>query len=298
MNSEKKNRGIIGFLLLLVLIIGFLSYQNARDYEGLQTIFEEEKKDLKSELDKMIVNYDNAFDKNLNLSKNIKEKREKLASLRDTIINLKEENYNLIRKFRKQILTLERENRLLFAQVDSLNSINNDLLVENVTVKEELAEQNNRAQKLTEKYTFLKKAKSNLEKRVAKVSELEVTDIDVSAMKLKGDKYKTTSRSKITDAFRVSLTVLENSIAKAGKKKVYVTIIDMDKNIISVKGNIKLNNGKKMPYSDVFEIQYNNSKTAFVSLAKVDRDIIKKGKYIINICLEGNLVGNRIVTLK
>lgn len=298
MSFEKKNRGIIVFLLLLILIIGFLSYQNARDYQGLQSIFNEEKKDLETELDRIITNYDNVIDKNIDLSVNIKSKREKVSLLRDTIINLKEKNYNLIRKFRRQILTLEKENRQLFAQIDSLNSLNNVLQVENVTVKEELAYQSDIAQKLTEKYTFLKKAKSNLEKRVAKVSKIQVSNIEVSAMKLKGEKYKTTSRAKTTDAFRISLTLSENSIAKADKKKIYINIIDVDKKIISVDGTIKLNNGRAMVYSDVFETEYKNSKTSFVSLAKVNRDIIKKGKYIINICLEGNIVGNRIVTLK
>ncbi|CAM1369981.1 conserved hypothetical protein [Tenacibaculum sediminilitoris] len=41
--SKIKNNGFTAFLVLLTLVIGFLSYQNASDYSKLKTVFELKK---------------------------------------------------------------------------------------------------------------------------------------------------------------------------------------------------------------------------------------------------------------
>ncbi|TYP99768.1 hypothetical protein C7447_101372 [Tenacibaculum adriaticum] len=299
MSSEKKNRGIIVFLLLLILIIGFLSYQNAKDYQELQTAFQAEKNQLEIELDKIITDYDNVIDKKIKLSTNLRGKRSKVIQLRDTIKNLQEKNYSLIRRFRKEVANLEKENRELFARIDSLNQANNVLKVENVTVKEELDKQGKITKKLAAKYSNLKKYKESLEDKVLKAAEIEVDGIEITPMKLKsnGD-YTTTSRSKRTDAFRLTLNLLRNEVAKPGKRKVYVSVVDMDKNVISADGHIILKDGSRLVYSDTFNIDYRNSEISLVSLVKVNREHIKKGNYLVSVYLEGTLVGDRVLELR
>lgn len=299
MNSDKKNRGIIVFLLLLVLAIGYLSYQNARDYGELQSVFQEEKNELEIELDKIITDYDGVIDQKIKLSTNIQDKRSKVIQLRDTIKNLEEKNYSLIKRFRKEITVLERENRELFATIDSLNQVNTVLQIENLTVKEELDKQSEIAQKLASKYSHLKKSNKSLENKVAKAAEIEVDGIEITPMKLKSNgSYTTTSRSKRTDAFRLTLNLLRNEVAKPGKRKVYVSIVDMDKNVISADGHIVLKDGSRLVYSDAFNINYQNTEISLVSLVKVNNEHIKKGNYIISVYLEGNPVGNRVIELR
>ena len=299
MKSDKKNRGIIIFLLLLVLVIGYLSYKNSKDYEELQEVFKQEKKELQGELNKIITDYDDVLNNKIKVSDNLSQKRQKIVELLDSIKNLKEKNYSLMRGYRKKINILEKENRVLFAKVDSLNQANDSLVVENTIVKEELEKQNNLTKNLTQKYSILKNSKKTLENKVAVASEIEIDGIEVSAMKLKSNEtYTTTSRSRKTDAFRLSLNLLENDIAKPGKRNIYVSIMDMDKNIISAAGHIIHKNGYRLVYSDVFSVDYNNKEISLISLAKVNRDHIKKGPYVISIYLEGKLIGNRVLDLK
>lgn len=299
MNSDKKNRGIIVFLLLLIVTIGILSYLNARDYSILKEAFQEEKQELESELDKIIVDYDNALSGKIELTRELREKRLKITSLRDSLKGLEEKNYSQIRRYRNRISVLEKQNRELFAKVDSLNTENHNLQEENLAVKEELTQKNLLASRLTKTNNSLQKTKENLEKKVSKAEELEIDDLSVTPMKKRsnGD-YTSTSRHRKAEAFKVSYDILKNDIAKKGVRKAYVQIIDMDKNIISADGYTILKSGSKMVYSDAFTINYDNHETNIVNLSEVTKGYLKRGKYTINLFLEGKLMGNRTITLK
>ena len=213
MSSKNKNRGIIILLLVLILIIGFLSYLNARDYHKLQEAFNDEKKELELELNKIITDYDEVISQKIEISSSLREKRTLIVDLKDSIKNLQEENYNLIRGYRKRIITLEKENRILFAKVDSLKQVNGLLQVENISVRQQLNKQTNLNKKIAKRYVNLKNTNKQLENTIDKVSAVEIDGLEIVAMKKKSSgKYTTTSRSKRTDAFKINLNFLEKHL--------------------------------------------------------------------------------------
>lgn len=298
MNSDKKNRGIIVFLLLSLVAIGILSFQNARDYSKLQTAFFEEKKELESELDKIITDYDSAITKKINVSVKLRKERNRVIQLRDSIRSLQENNYSLIRKFRKRISKLEKQNKVLFAKVDSLNEQNTFLQVENIAVREELSAKDKLSNKLAQTNKQLKKSRENLETKIAIAQELEVNDLTVVPLKKRSSgKYTSTSRARKVEAFKVSFDILKNELATEGERKVYIQLLDMDKNIISADGYKHLKNGKKLVYSDVFSADYHNKEISLVNLIEVEKGHIKKGDYIVNLFLEGKLVKSSTIKL-
>lgn len=299
MNSDKKNRGIIVFLLLALVAIGILSFQNARDYSKLQNAFLEEKNELKAELDKIITDYDDAITSKINISTRLRQERNRVIELRDSISNLQEKNYFLMRKYRKRISQLEEENRLLFVKVDSLNEANNYLQVENIAVKEELTQKKRLSNQLARTNKNLKENQKNLKNKVAIAATLEINDLTVIPLKKRSNgKFTSTSRSRKTEAFKVSFDILKNEVAEKGVRKVYVQVLDMDKNIISADGHTILKDGSKMVYSDVFSADFNNQEMSLVNLVEVEKGQIKKGQYVISAFIEGELMDRRIVELK
>lgn len=299
MNSDKKNRGIIVFLLLSLLAIGILSYQNAKYYSELQQAFLDEKTELKLELDRTIADYDNVVTEKINLSTKIRKERNKIIQLRDSLKNLKGRNYSLIRKYRKRFLELEKQNKILFAKVDSLNKANTSLRDENIAVKEKLDEKSNLTNKLEQTNESLKTSKKDLEEKIAIAEVLEINDLTVVPLKKRSNgSYTSTSRSKKIEAFKVSFDILKNEIAKKGNRKVYIQLVDMDRKIISADGSTVLKDGSKIVYSDVFKTNYQNREMSLVNLVKIEKGLVKKGKYIVNTYIEGDLVGNRIVELR
>lgn len=299
MTTDKKNIGLIAFLLMLIVAIGYLSYQNAKDYSELKNAFELERIELELELDDVIRDYDNAISRKENISKKLKDQLYKIVRLRDTIKSLKSYNYGLIRKYRRRIARLESQNKKLFVQVDSLNNLNNELLAENVTVKEELGEKEELNTSLVRKNKLLFNRKKNLEEKVAKAKIIRTSQIIAIAMK-ESSNGKLSSTSKLNDIgfFKVSFDLLENKFAGKGLKSICIQILDENRNIVSRKGITVIRNKSKIIYSDLFVADYRNKETGLVSLIKVDRENIQRGVYTIKVFVEGIYSGETIVKLR
>lgn len=292
MNYDTRSRGIIIFLLIALIAIGLLSYQNAQDYSILRGAFVEEKNELKAELDKIIKDYDNAITSKINISSRLRKEKIKVVQLRDSIDVLKEENYSLIRKYRKRISNLEKQNKLLFVQVDSLKDENTFLKVE-LTEKEKLSNQ------LAQTNQKLKNTKRSLEDKVAIASNLEIDDVIITPLKKRSNgKYTSTSRSRKVEAFKITFDILKNGVAKKGQRKIYIQILDTNKNVISPDGHIALRNKQKIVYSAVFNADYNNQQMSLVNLVNVEKGHIKKGNYIISTYIEGELMSRKVIKLK
>ncbi len=215
-----------------------------------------------------------------------------MKDLRDSVSNIKDHNYDLIRKYRSKIASLERENRRLFIQIDSLNSANLALVQENVIANEILDQKETINEELTKKY-------KTLEAKVAVASKIDIGPLTVTAMKERSSgKLTSTSRSSRTDAFKINFDLLENEVTNSGKKSVYIQIVDEEKNVVNPKGNALLKDGRYITYSDSVMVNYNNERTSLVSFILVNRDDIVKGKYTVCAFVEGEYSGNSIVRLR
>ncbi|WP_237274312.1 hypothetical protein [Tenacibaculum ovolyticum] len=299
MNSKKRKNLLVITLLVLTLFLSLYSFQKSNQYDDLQKVFQEEKADLEQELDEIIKDYTDVIVRKKRLSKRLRTELVKMNNLRDSIKSLPAGNYNLIRKYRKKITSLERENRKLFIRVDSLNTANQVLAQENVITNEILLQKETINTSLTEKNKKLEEIQKTLETKVAIGGIIKTSPVRVVAMKERSSgKLTSTSRSNRTDAFKINFDLLQNLVANAGEKSVYIQIIDENKKVIAPKGVTKLKDGGKIQYTDSIEVNYNNNKLSLVSLILVNRDDINKGKYTISAFVDGVYSGATTVKLK
>ncbi|WP_299156456.1 hypothetical protein [uncultured Tenacibaculum sp.] len=294
-----KNNGIVAFLMVLIITIGYLSYQNASDYAELKNVFDLEKKELEMELNIVIKDYEDvSFNKN-EVSLKLRDELHKIIKLRDTIQNLKAIDYGLIRFYRKRIANLAKQNKILFTQIDSLNHINNELETKNDSVKEVLLEKESQNTQLKSKNYFLGQEKKVLKEKIAVAEIIEISSIKVEAMKKKrSNRYTSTSRSSKTDAFKVEFNLLENKIITEGVKPIYIQIMDENKNIVAPSKEVKLKNREKILSSDILMAEYHNKQLSVISFVNVNRENIKRGSYFIKVFVDGVFSGNSIVKLK
>ncbi|WP_422089715.1 hypothetical protein [Tenacibaculum ovolyticum] len=299
MNPKKRKSLLIIILLLSTLFLSLYSFQKSNQYNDLQKVFQEEKADLEQELDEIIKDYTDVIVRKKRLSKRLRTELVKMNNLRDSIKSLPAGNYNLIRKYRKKITSLERENRKLFIRVDSLNTANQVLAQENIITNEILLQKETINTSLTEKNKKLEEIQKTLETKVAIGGIIKTSPVRVVAMKERSSgKLTSTSRSNRTDAFKINFDLLQNLVANAGEKSVYIQIIDENKKVIAPKGVTKLKDGGKIQYTDSIEVNYNNDKLSLVSLILVNRDDINKGKYTISAFVDGVYSGATTVKLK
>lgn len=297
--KKLKNKGIIAFLLTLIITIGFLSYQNNSDYAELKEAFEVEKNELEFELNQVIEDYQEVSYDKVDVSLKLNKELQKIIELRDTIHNLKATDYGLINVYRKRISNLAEENKLLFTYIDSLNSVNNQLLTKNDSVQKALQLKENQNIKLQSKNYSLDKEKKILKKKMAKVEVIETSTIKLKAMKKrKNGKYTSTSRSSKTDAFKIEFDLLENKFINPGNKNMYVQILDTNENIIAPLKTVRLKNKKKIVCSDVLVVNYYNKLLSVMSLINVKRENINKGKYTANVFVNGIFAKSISIKLK
>jgi len=286
--KELKNKGLIVFLILLIIIISFLSYQNANGYNELKKVFELEKKELETELNNVISDYESINYSKDDISLKLRGELHKIIKLRDTIHNLKAVDYKLIRYYRKKIANLVAINKSLFIRVDSLSQVNNQLLTKNDSVKDILIQKEEQNTELKNKNNYLDRAKNILEKKVATAEIIEISTIKVQAMKKRrNNKYTSTSRSNKTDAFKIEFTLLENNIIEAGNKPIYVQIINPNKKIINPNKKVTLKNKNKISCNDILKAKYYNQKLSVVSFINTNRNENIKGIYTVNIFVNG-----------
>lgn len=286
--SNKKTTSLVVVLIILLLFLTIHSFLKSSQYNDLQEVFQQDKADLEKELDEMIKDYTDVVVRKKSLSKRLNTELLKMSNLRDSIKNLSVDNYTLIRKYRRKIVSLERENRNLFIRVDSLSTVNQVLSQENVITSEILQQKETLNTALVEKNIALEKKQKTLESKIATGSIIKTTPVKATAMKERSSgKLTSTSRSSRTDAFKVNFDLLKNDITDAGEKSVYIQILDENKKVVAPKGITKLKNGGRVQYTDSIEVNYKNRQLSLVSLILVNRDDINKGKYTISAFVDG-----------
>lgn len=299
MTPKKTKSTLIVVLLILILFLTIYSLQKSSQYNSLQEIFQQEKSDLENELDEIIKDYTNVVVRKKRISKRLKIELVKMNNLRDSIKKLPQGNYNLIRKYRRKIANLERENRRLFIRVDSLDTANQVLAQENVITNEILQQKVSINTSLTEKNKELEDKQKDLEAKIAVGSIIKTSPVKVIALKERSSgKLTSTSRSNRTDAFKINFDLLKNPITNAGEKSVYIQILDENKKVVAPKGITSLKDGGRIQYTDSIEVNYNNDKLSLVSLILVDRKDINKGKYTVSAFVDGIYSGTTTVKLR
>lgn len=286
------NKGVIAFLLLLVIGIGYLAYQNTMDFLSLKNAFDTEKKELELELDNVIHDYQIAINENQDYSIKLGEKLKEVEMLKDTIQRLKTSNYNLLRIYRKKISRLEKENKRLLNKLDSLRVLNIELFNENDSVKQALSK---------EEILNLTLVKNNevLEKKVAFAEVIDIDKLVLNAMKKRSSgKLTTTYRARRANAIKVQFDLLENNVIDKGIKPIYVQLLNSKGDVISGKEEVTLTNGTIITYSDTINADYYNDRLSVTSLIDIIPGSLQTGTYTVKIYVNKVFTKEAIIKLK
>ncbi|MCG8761488.1 hypothetical protein G1K46_01895 [Tenacibaculum finnmarkense] len=296
--TKFKNTGFIAFLLALLITTGVLSYKNASEYSELKIAFDSEKKDLEFELNTVLKKYEKALNKKDDVSLNLRNKLHEIIKLKDTIHNLKAENYRLLRFYRKRILILNKQNELLFSYIDSLSSKNNQLTTKNDSVTEVLIQKRHQNNRLKHKNNSLDQEKKLLKEKIAIAQVLKIATIKVVTMKKRrSGKYTHTNRASKTTAFKITFNLLENKIIKPGLKPIYIQIV-YNNQVISPVKEVLLTNKQKIFCNDILTVQYNKKILPVISFINVDKNSLTKGFYHVNVFIDGIFIKKTTLKLK
>ena len=230
--------------------------------------------------------YDVAIAQNTSLSDSLTMEKEKIAILKDSVQGLKKINSNVLRRYRGQLVTLEKTNTRLLDEVDSLKMANNILTEEKDSINSQLTIQTNYNDTLVAQ-------NMELARKVEIGGAINVENVQVTAMKMRSNgKYTETNKAQKTDAIKVAFRLIENEIADAGDKEAYIVLKNPSGMVINAKGTFMMSEGSEAKYTDQTIVNYENADLDVVMLVERKGDKYESGVYPIEVFVEGKLVGS------
>jgi peptidoglycan hydrolase CwlO-like protein len=284
--SKKLSAGILFIIILLVGLLGFMSWLYIDQKQTTQQITRElsaEKDSLQSELKTIRVGYDSLQTDNDTLNEQLDQEKERIDNLLSEIRQVKATNYTRIKELKDEVSTLRKIAKSYVRQIDSLNQANKKLRAENQRVRQQI-------QQVEQSKQQLEQEKDSLTETVNKAKVLRAENISATPINDRGkEKHKVNKINKI----KVCFTIEENVVAKPGDKYAYIRIAAPPEGFIltNSEDNLFDFNGKKMVYSARRPFEY-TGKATDMCVYFDSKGELKPGEYDVYIFADGYEIGN------
>jgi hypothetical protein len=266
---------------LIFLVVMYFDQKNKM--VDMETVLTQEKDSLQNELRLMVHGYDTLKTDNDTLMANLQKEKKRIVQL----LSINASNVQLVKKYKAEIGTMREIMKGYIVQIDSLNTLNKQLVAENTGIKQQITEVQNTNVELT-------KAKEELTSKVTVASVIQAKDINAVSL---NKKRKETTRINNIDKLRICFTLRENPIAAPGEKEVFMRVIRPDSLVITAgPDNLFDFNGNKLVYSASRLVDYMNQDIEMCIFLDNTGDFII-GTYSVELYLENNIIGRTIFAL-
>lgn len=266
---------------LIFLVVMYFDQKNKMI--EVETVLTQEKDSLANELQLMVHGYDTLKTDNDTLMANLQREKKRIVQL----LSINASNVQLLKKYRAEIGTMREIMKGYIVQIDSLNTLNQQLVAENTGIKQQISEVQSTNVALT-------KAKEELTSKVTVAAVIQAKDIIAVTL---NKKRKETTRLNLIDKLRICFTLRENPIAAPGEKEVFMRVIRPDSLIITTSpDNLFDFNGNKLVYSASRLVDYMNQDIEMCIFLDNTGDFIV-GTYSVELYLENNIIGRTTFAL-
>jgi len=286
--EPKAKSKAVAFLSALIVVLAFvlaglawLYLAERKEAQETQQLLIAEKDSITLNLQNMVQEYDILETDNEALNTKLQEEQERAEKLLAELKQVKSVSYAKIKEYQKELGTLRAIMRDMVAEIDSLNTLNQQLIAENIKVKQE--------------YTMSQKTVESLEKKteemtttIAKGSIVRARDINPVTINKRGREI---TRARNVSKIKTCFTLSENTIAEPGLRDVYVRILGPD-GFILAKSNADLFEfeGEQIVFSAKREVDYQNEDVEMCIFYDNNGDL-ETGKYEVSLFMDGYMIG-------
>lgn len=294
-SDNRKKSGLLWILIGLLAItngVTFWMYLQEKNKAANEIVVKEqvivERENIKGDLLQLQKDYSSLQTSDKTLQAEIDAKKAEIAQLLEDAEKHKGDAY-VISKLKKETETLRQIMRGYVRTIDSLGTLNKNLIVEKDNVLKELDSEKG-------KTTNLNKEKEELQSTIQKGSILSCFNVVAKGVKFKsgGKKESETSKASRTEKIKVSFSLGENKIAKAGEKTVYVRIVTPDGKEMAKNydDNYRFTFNKSSGYfAGKQSLNYSNVEISGVTYCEGQGELVP-GNYIIEISCDGAVIGS------
>lgn len=307
MNTEKKKNGknqtllyaILAALLAALVFVVVLAVKNSNIKSSL--------KDLEAEKELQRIDFQAEVDSLMRVHNELKESYGELSlelAEKDSIIQAdaveikrlldSQWDYNRVKK---KLASLQTISQKYVRQMDSLYTVNRELVAENERIREEY--QNERRQN-----TSLSRQNDELSNRMNQAATLKARNCTATGVRFKGGGKETpTDRANRAERIKVDFVIAENELIDSGTKTVYIRIADPTKTVISKGSGDEYSftsDGEKLQYTEKVRVNYEGKETPVRAYySKPDGIEFRPGYYFVDVYEQGGkLIGQTSLELK
>jgi hypothetical protein len=283
-NSKFGFKDILVIVLTIVLAIVVVMYFTKRsEHNKIVTELNNEKDSIKSELSRMLVNYDSLKTNNDQVNQNLLMTQSQIKNLLVEIDQVKQASVMEVSNYKDKVNTLRGIMKDLYNQIDSLNERNKILFAENIQVKQRYTDEKSKNDKLT-------KEKEELTQTVKIAQILEALDLKITGL---NPRDKETDRIAKTQKIMISFSLSKNLTALRGAKDIYVRIMRPDQLLlVSNPSDVFTFEDLQIPFSAKREVNYEGAELPMnIYWDNKGHDPLIPGVYTVDVFADGYNIG-------
>jgi len=281
--KNKRNNIIVIALSVVLVVVVVLFVMQQMEHRVILNELNAEKDSIQFELEEIVMGYDSLKTENDTINEQLLVAQTKVKDLLLEVEQTKRISINKITGYQKQVNTLRGIARDLYAQVDSLNERNKQLMAENQEVKEQYKRSEQEKQQLTQE-------KERLQKNLERAAMLEARELIASPLNRRS---KTTKRASRTEKIRIYFVLSKNVTAKRGAKNIYARITRPDQMLLTKSPDDLFQfEDVKIPYSAMREVNYEGQELPVaIFWDNTNEPELMPGKYSVDLFADGNIIG-------
>ena len=304
MDSENKKKTkqpywLYAILGLLAIALVFFIVKNSSlktEKEALEAEKEMQRLDFQAEVDSLMKVHNELKESYGELSQELAEKDSIIQADAVEIKKLLDSQWDYNR-IKKKVANLQAISQRYVRQMDSLYTVNRELVAENERIREEFQAERRQNTNLT-------RQKEELANKVNQAATMKISNYRAKAVRFKGSgKESDTDRASRAERIRIDFTVAANELIEPGTKLFYVRIADPKRAIISKGTGDEYSfksNGETLQFTEKVRVNYDGTETAVRAYyVKPDAYELMPGTYFVDVYEQGGkLIGQTTVDLK
>ena len=219
------------------------------------------------------------------LAARLDAEQRRAQQLMEELKKVKSNNASEILRLRRELETVRAVLRDYIRLVDSLQLLNQNLVVERDSARREVA-------RAWQENSTMAERNASLSEKVAIAAQLNATGINIQTLRANG---KNAKKIKHIKRFCISFTITRNVTAQAGNRPVYLRLMKPGKQIASPHGTFTYE-GKQIDYSAVKTIEYSGQEVNVTMYVDIN-EFLSAGQYSVHIFTDGQMIGSSSINI-
>lgn len=301
MNAVKRSFRIEHLIMILLALVTavmlFLFISNNARIKELLAEKEVQRTAFQKELDSLLADHERVKEEFGNLTVALHAKDSIIQANAVEIRKLLDTQWEYV-KVQRKLAQLRRISQGYLRQMDSLYTVNRELMEENVHIRASFERERRIVQDL-------QKDKATLTDKVELASVLQAININTTGLITRGgaEREGKTDRTRRLDKIRVCFQLANNPVAPPGKRDLYIRIARPDEAILQAGYGDEfafIHNGEVLQYSMKETIEYNNKPVSVCAnwIYRDRNEPLQAGVYSVTIFCDDNIIGQAYFELR